>query len=184
MILSAEPGDNTVNETYNGMAFEVEEHPMWSDSVPHQGMFCTTYTTQRNGGLLALRLPLCRALLAPGKGRYVQQKGALNERALKACGDDEKLLLRYKLAADAGRPGSKAPDTTPREELIRIILGKELGSEITDEAEAALREDLDGLEMGAIQERAKDLDHPTKHVSSPQSRTLVTAGMLCVFARG
>ena len=127
MILSAEPGDNTVNETYNGMAFEVEEHPMWSDSVPHQGklpryrcdlgcillkiaaislltgMFCTTYTTQRNGGLLALRLPLCRALLAPGKGRYAQQEGALNERALKACGDDEKLLLRYKLAADAGR---------------------------------------------------------------------------------
>ena len=113
--------------------------------------------------------------------RYVQQKGALNERVLKACGDNEKLLQRYKLAADAGRPGSKAPDTTPREELTRIILGKELGSEITDEAEAALRKELEGLEMGAIQERARDLDHPTKHVRpGPKTIEIFCTAVICI----
>lgn len=73
IILSAEPGDNTENETYNGLPFEVENR--WGDGVPRVGVFCTTYRTRRHGGSLALRLPLARALLMPGKGRYKGEKG-------------------------------------------------------------------------------------------------------------
>ena len=71
IILSAEPGDNTLNETFNGLPFEVENR--WSE-VPRTGIFCTTYQTRKNGGLLSLRLPLCRALLLPGKGRWKSPK--------------------------------------------------------------------------------------------------------------
>jgi hypothetical protein len=73
IILSAEPGDNTENETYNGLPFEVENR--WTEGVPRVGIFCTTYRTRKNGGSLALRLPLARALLMPGKGRYKGEKG-------------------------------------------------------------------------------------------------------------
>lgn len=73
IILSAEPGDNTENETYNGLPFEVENR--WTDGVPRTGIFCTTYRTRKHGGSLALRLPLARALLMPGKGRYKGEKG-------------------------------------------------------------------------------------------------------------
>ena len=99
IVLSAEPGDNTVNETYNGNYIEVENR--WDSGVPHQGMFCTTYNTRRNGASLALRLPLCRALLAPGRARYKKTLALcpLNARALEAVGDDEKLQKRYRDAA-------------------------------------------------------------------------------------
>jgi hypothetical protein len=73
IILSAEPGDNTLNETYNGLPFEVENR--WQTEVPRVGMFCTTYQTKKHGGSLALRLPLARALLMPGKGRWKGEKG-------------------------------------------------------------------------------------------------------------
>jgi hypothetical protein len=73
IILSSEPGDNTLNETYNGLPFEVENR--WSEGVPRIGVFCTTYRTRKRGGSLALRLPLARALLMPGKGRYKSEKG-------------------------------------------------------------------------------------------------------------
>ena len=73
IILSAEPGDNTLNETYNGLPFEVENR--WTDEVPRVGVFCTTYRTRKNGGSLALRLPLARALLMPGKGRWKDENG-------------------------------------------------------------------------------------------------------------
>ena len=124
IVLSAEPGDNTVNETYNGNPVEVESR--WDAGVPHQGMFCTTYNTRRGGASLsilplplscslplslscltlcfspgaslALRLPLCRALLAPGRGRYKQTLALcpLNARAIESIGDDEKLQKRYR----------------------------------------------------------------------------------------
>ena len=143
IVLSAEPGDNTVNETYNGNPVEVESR--WDAGIPHQGMFCTTYNTRRGGASpffarsrplcslrlsrsvspclsicrlhsqstsvthsltlrcspgasLALRLPLCRALLAPGRGRYKQTLALcpLNARALESIGDDEKLQKRYR----------------------------------------------------------------------------------------
>ena len=73
IILSAEPGDNTLNETYNGLPFEVENR--WGDEVPRVGVFCTTYRTRKNGGSLALRLPLARALLMPGRGRWKDKNG-------------------------------------------------------------------------------------------------------------
>jgi Ran GTPase-activating protein (RanGAP) involved in mRNA processing and transport len=153
IVLSAEPGDNTVNETYNGMYFEVENR--WEDGVPHVGMFCTTYTTRRHGGALMLRLPLCRALLAPGAGRYKKtlELRPLNARALEAIGNDEKLLTKYRNAADC---------EDPRAELTALIISAELGPGGSGgnvgnviATEKALRKELAALEMNAIQHQAR-----------------------------
>ena len=130
IVLSAEPGDNTVNETYNGNPFEVENH--WTDGVPHQGMFCTTYKTRKHGGALMLRLPLCRALLAPGKGRYLQAVTPcpLNARALEGIGNDEGLRKRYDACASAA---------DPKEELINLIVETEKNDGGCSEQRRALR---------------------------------------------
>ena len=68
VILSAEPGMNMLDETYNGMPFKVGES--WVEAVPDVGIFCCRYNTPRHSASLALRLPLCRQLLTPGPGRW------------------------------------------------------------------------------------------------------------------
>lgn len=150
MLLSAEPGDNTVNETYNGNYIQVEDR--WTEGVPHVGMFCTTYNTRRHGGSLALRLPLCRGLLAPGKGRYKKTLALcpLNARALQVIGDDNKLQKRYQFAADC---------EDPREELISLIVHAEIvragnNADVIN-TEMKLRKELSLLKMNPIQHNAR-----------------------------
>jgi hypothetical protein len=163
-VLSAEPGDNTVNETYNGNYIEVENR--WDSGVPHQGMFCTTYNTRRNGASLALRLPLCRALLAPGRGRYKTTLAVcpLNARALEAIGDDEKLQKRYRDAADC---------EDPRGELVSLIIDAEMvrgGGSAGDviKTERKLRDELSLLQMNPVQHNARaDVHDP--HATSNSS---------------
>ena len=68
VILSAEPGDNMLYETFHGMPFDVGRQ--WETNVPKENIFCCVYVTPEECASLSLRLPLARRLLMPGKGRW------------------------------------------------------------------------------------------------------------------
>ena len=69
VCLSTEPGDNMVNETYNGVPFDVGAK--WLTAVPDVGWFCLEYVTPPACASLALRTSLARRLVNPGKGRWI-----------------------------------------------------------------------------------------------------------------
>ena len=68
VILTAEPGENLMYETYNGMPFDVGVK--WETQVPQLGIFCSVYNTPPQCASFALRLPLARKLLLGGRGRW------------------------------------------------------------------------------------------------------------------
>ncbi len=68
VILTAEPGENLMHETYNGMPFDVGVK--WETKVPDIGIFCAVYNTPPGCASFALRLPLARKLLLGGRGRW------------------------------------------------------------------------------------------------------------------
>jgi hypothetical protein len=69
VLLSTEPGDNMVYETFNGVPFDVGAK--WLQAVPEVGWFCLQYVTPPACASLKLRTSLARRLLNPGKGRWV-----------------------------------------------------------------------------------------------------------------
>ena len=69
VCLSTEPGDNMVNETFNGVPFDVGAK--WLTAVPDVGWFCLEYVTPPSCASLTLRTSLARRLVNPGKGRWV-----------------------------------------------------------------------------------------------------------------
>ena len=68
VILSAEPGENLLYTSYNGLPFDVGAK--WIDAVPELGMFCGEFTTPEHCALMSLRLSLARMILMPGFGRW------------------------------------------------------------------------------------------------------------------
>ena len=68
VTLTAEPGENLMYETYNGIPFDVGQK--WEIAVPELGMFCAVFNTPPRCGSLALRLPLAKKLLMGGRGRW------------------------------------------------------------------------------------------------------------------
>lgn len=68
VLLSTEPGDNMVYETFNGVPFDVGLK--WLTAVPDVGWFCLQYVTPPACASLALRTSLARRLVNPGKGRW------------------------------------------------------------------------------------------------------------------
>ena len=69
VLLSTEPGDNMVYETFNGVPFDVGAK--WLQAVPDVGWFCLQYVTPPACASLKLRTSLAQRLLNPGKGRWV-----------------------------------------------------------------------------------------------------------------
>lgn len=68
VLLSTEPGDNMVYETFNGVPFDVGAK--WLQAVPDVGWFCLQYVTPPACASLKLRTSLARRLINPGKGRW------------------------------------------------------------------------------------------------------------------
>lgn len=69
VLLSTEPGDNMLYETFNGVPFDVGAK--WLQAVPDVGWFCLEYFTPPACASLKLRTSLARRLVNPGKGRWV-----------------------------------------------------------------------------------------------------------------
>ena len=63
-----EPGENMLEETYNGTPFDVGQR--WLEQVPDLGQFSTYYTTPPKTASLARRIELANRLLMPGPGRW------------------------------------------------------------------------------------------------------------------
>eukprot|EP01043_Picozoa_sp_COSAG02_P006478 COSAG02_NODE_185_length_30442_cov_59.370168_5_plen_827_part_00 len=68
VLLSTEPGDNMIYETFNGVPFDVGAK--WLQAVPEVGWFCLQYITPPACASLKLRTSLARRLINPGKGRW------------------------------------------------------------------------------------------------------------------
>lgn len=68
VLLSTEPGDNMIYETFNGVPFDVGAK--WLQAVPEVGWFCLQYVTPPACASLKLRTSLARRLIIPGKGRW------------------------------------------------------------------------------------------------------------------
>lgn len=66
--LSGEPGENMLNETFNGMPFEIGQH--WLTEVPHIGVVNLDFVTGERTAGYTRRGELARAQLLPGPGRY------------------------------------------------------------------------------------------------------------------
>ena len=69
VLLSTEPGDNMVYETFNGVPFDVGAK--WLQAVPDVGWFCLQYVTPPACASLQLRTSLAQRLINPGKGRWI-----------------------------------------------------------------------------------------------------------------
>eukprot|EP01051_Picozoa_sp_SAG22_P010012 SAG22_NODE_875_length_6716_cov_2.927006_3_plen_379_part_00 len=65
VVLTAEPGENIIYESYNEMPFDVGK--AWETNVPTTGIFCCEFVTPPDCGSLALRIPLAQRMLLPGK---------------------------------------------------------------------------------------------------------------------
>ena len=89
-----------------------------------------------------LRLPLCRALLAPGKGRYLKAitPSPLNARALETIGSDENLRKKYEACASA---------VDPKEEIIDLVVETEK-KDAHPKEKRSLKEELSLLEVNDV----------------------------------
>jgi hypothetical protein len=68
VVLAAEPGENWLDETYNGMPFDLGK--AWEKSVPPLGIVKFEFKTGKNTADLRLRCDLARRHLMPGRGRW------------------------------------------------------------------------------------------------------------------
>ena len=68
VVLAAEPGENWMDETYNGMPFDIGK--AWETSVPELGLVKFEFKTGTGTADLKLRCDLARRHLMPGKGRW------------------------------------------------------------------------------------------------------------------
>jgi hypothetical protein len=68
VVLSSEPGDNILYESYNEMPFDVGK--AWETACPPLGIFCCEFYTPPDCGSLAIRIPLAQRLLMPGRDRW------------------------------------------------------------------------------------------------------------------
>lgn len=68
VVLTAEPGENIIHESYNEMPFDVGK--AWEVSVPEFGIFTCEFVTPNKSASLALRVPLAQRLFLPGRLRW------------------------------------------------------------------------------------------------------------------
>lgn len=69
MDLAEEPGENWIDEEFNGNRFEIGVG--WRQLVPDRGHLLARYHTGLGSADVAIRCGLARRLLMPGKGRYI-----------------------------------------------------------------------------------------------------------------